>query len=106
MFGIVSSFISKISRIFSPAKSNTVYIGNFPYSTNKNELVELFKQFGDIKSIRVIKDSNHKRSKGYGFLTFNEISSANESLKLEGTKFKGRTIRVRISKPLSKNKNS
>ena len=45
-----------------------IYVGNLPYSVRDADLSELFSQFGDVKSAKVIMERDTNRSKGFAFV--------------------------------------
>ena len=47
--------------------SMNLYVGNLPYTTNENDLSDLFAQFGEVISAKVITDRYSGQSKGFGF---------------------------------------
>lgn len=77
-----------------------LYVGNLPYTTDDNELAEVFGGCGTVTSARVIFDRETGRSKGFGFV---EMSSDDEAMqaidKLNGSPISGRNIRVSEAKP-------
>lgn len=44
-----------------------LYIGNLPAKLTESELEDLFKPFGEVKSVKIIKDYYSGQSKGFGF---------------------------------------
>jgi RNA recognition motif-containing protein len=71
-----------------------LYVGNLTYSVTEDQLEELFSQYGDVKSVRVIE------RKGFGFVemgTVEEAESAKEAL--NETEFVGRTLRIDEARP-------
>jgi len=75
-------------------QGNKLYVGNLSYSVTTKDLEDLFADYGEIKDIKLIE------SKGFGFV---ELSSQAEAEKakdaLDGTEFKGRSIRVDEARP-------
>ena len=78
-----------------------IYVGNFPYDTVEQDLEDLFKKFGDISSVKLIKDRETGRSKGFAFIDFANSSQAQAALKLDGDEFKGRPIKVNMAREKS-----
>lgn len=76
-----------------------LYVGNLAYRVHERDLRKLFSTYGDISSIRVVKDRRSGRSKGFGFVTFASAKSANRALAAHGESFMGRNLVVRIAKP-------
>ena len=75
-------------------ETNKLYVGNLTYSVTEKQLEELFSQYGDVKSVRIIE------RKGFGFV---EMGSAEEAEKamaaLNETEFEGRTMRIDEARP-------
>lgn len=76
-----------------------LYVGNLAYRVHERDLRKLFGDYGDIASIRVVKDRRSGRSKGFGFVTFESAKSADSALAAHGESFMGRNLVVRIAKP-------
>jgi RNA recognition motif-containing protein len=72
-----------------------LYVGNLPFSTTEDTLRELFEQHGNTVSVRVITDRETGRSRGFGFVEFEEESAAEKALQaLNGAELEGRALRV------------
>ena len=52
-----------------------LYVGNLPYNLTENELEEMFHEFGAVENVKIIKDRESGRSRGFGFL---EMTSRDE----------------------------
>jgi cold-inducible RNA-binding protein len=79
-----------------------LYVGGLPYSVNDEGLSELFSEHGKVASAKVITDRETNRSKGFGFVEFEDDAEgkAAESA-MNGKEVEGRTIRVSEAKPMS-----
>ncbi|QSZ66628.1 RNA-binding protein [Methanofollis aquaemaris] len=75
-------------------ETSRLYVGNLTYSVTEEQLEELFSNYGDVKSVKIIGD------KGFGFV---EMNTAEEAEKAQGalneTEFVGRTLRVEEAQP-------
>src|SRR3990167_7465608 len=81
-----------------------LYVGNLPYTVNQAKLEEIFSPFGTIVSASVITDKFSGRSKGFGFVEFDNDDAAKEAIaKLDGTDMEGRPLRVNGHKLSEKN---
>ena len=81
-----------------------LYVGNLPYTVNQAKLEEIFSPFGTIVSASVITDKFSGRSKGFGFVEFDNDDAAKEAIaKLDGTDMEGRPLRVNEAKPREEN---
>ncbi|KAJ9548985.1 hypothetical protein OSB04_021528 [Centaurea solstitialis] len=54
----------------SENKGSVVYIGRIPHGFYDNEMEAFFKQFGEIKRIRIARNRKTGKSKHFGFLEF------------------------------------
>lgn len=77
---------------------NKVYVGNLPYQVTEEELQSTFEGCGDIDTIRIIKDRDTGRSKGFAFVSFVTADSAQNALSLDGNDLSGRNIKVNIAR--------
>jgi cold-inducible RNA-binding protein len=78
-----------------------LFIGSLPWAVNDQELEDLFKDFGNVVSAKVIMDRESGRSKGFGFVEFADDDAAKAAMdKLNGTELQGRTIVVSEARPL------
>jgi len=57
-----------------------VFVGGLPWSTTSEGLCSYFTQFGDIVEAAVIRDRHTGKSKGYGFVTFSDKDTAQDSI--------------------------
>ena len=78
-----------------------LFVGSLPWAINDQGLEDLFKDFGTVASAKVIMDRESGRSKGFGFVEFDDDEAAKEAMnKLNGTDIQGRTIVVSEARPL------
>jgi RNA recognition motif-containing protein len=73
-----------------------IYVGNLPFSSNEDELKDLFAQYGEVSSVKIISDRNTGRSRGFGFVEMENADTAIEEL--NGKDFGGRALRVNEAK--------
>ena len=77
-----------------------IYVGNLSYGIKDADLVRLFETFGTVTSAKVIKDRDTGRSKGFGFVEFENDDEAKAALEqLTGTDFSGRPLVVKEALP-------
>jgi RNA recognition motif-containing protein len=75
-------------------ESNTLYVGNLNYETTEEQLAELFSEYGEPTSVRIIP------RKGFGFVEFSSPEEAEKAMTaLNGTQFMGRTLRMDEARP-------
>lgn len=72
-----------------------LYVGNLPYSTRDEELRQLFAEFGTVASARVIMDNQTGRSRGFGFVEFDDPAQAQAAIAaMNGREVGGRALAV------------
>ena len=77
-----------------------IYVGNLAYEVTEEDLKQLFDAFGQVESVKVIKDNFSGRSKGFGFVEMPETADAESAIEgLDGKELKGRTLKVNKAKP-------
>jgi len=77
-----------------------VFVGGLPFSTTTEELTELFNAHGTVSYAKVITDRDTGRSKGFGFVEFENDEEGKAAEKaLNGTEIGGRTIVVNEARP-------
>ena len=83
-----------------------IYVGNLAYATSEEKLQTVFAEFGDVESVKVIKDRFTGRKKGYGFIEMPSNSEADQAIKaLNGNRIDGNNIKVRPADSGRKKKN-
>jgi cold-inducible RNA-binding protein len=79
-----------------------LYVGNLSYSTNEDELRQLFGTYGTVDSVAVITDRDTGRSKGFGFVEFGNDTEAQAAISgLNGKDVGGRALTVSQARPKS-----
>ena len=74
-----------------------VFVGNLPFKTTQEELRRLFSAYGVVKAVRIVKDRQTGRARGFGFVEMREGDAAKAVRALHGSEFGGRTLKVNIS---------
>jgi cold-inducible RNA-binding protein len=78
-----------------------LFVGSLPWAVDDQGLEDLFKGFGAILSAKVIMDRETGRSKGFGFVEFEDDDAAKAAMdKLNGSDLQGRAIVVNEARPL------
>ncbi len=77
-----------------------LFVGGLPFATTDDELKEVFAAHGTVASAVVVKDRDTGRSKGFGFVEFenDDEGKAAESA-LNGSDLGGRSITVNQARP-------
>jgi len=78
--------------------STNIYVGNLPFSTNEDEIRELFSAYGEVESVNLITDRETGRLRGFGFVTMS--SGVEEAIAaLNQRELGGRSLTVNHAKP-------
>lgn len=77
-----------------------IYVGNLSYKVSDKDLQEVFEEFGDVSSAKVITDRDTGRSKGFAFVEMENDEEAQTAIEeLDGAELDGRTIKVNKARP-------
>ena len=77
-----------------------VYVGNLPWGLSEEDLREAFEAFGEVVSVKIIKDKFTGRSRGFGFVEMpNQEEGESAISALNGKDLKGREIVVNQARP-------
>ena len=75
--------------------SKKLFVGGLAWATNDESLSAAFQEFGPVSEAQVILDRDTGRSRGFGFVTFENDGDAENAMKgLDGAELDGRRIRV------------
>ncbi|MEO1508539.1 MAG: RNA-binding protein [Cyanobacteria bacterium J06633_23] len=73
----------------------SVYIGNISYNITRDDLMDVFVEYGEVDRIKVPTDASTGRSKGFAFVDMaSEVDEKTAINLLDGARWVGRTIRV------------
>ena len=80
--------------------TQNLFIGSLAFATTDDSLRAHFEQVGPVASARVVTDRDSGRSKGFGFVEFeNEDDNQKAVDQLNGKDLDGRAIAVSIARP-------
>ena len=74
-----------------------LFIGGLSYETTEDGLKEYFSGYGTIKDVVVIKDPETKKSRGFGFVTFEEISNVDAAQSSRPHTIEGKEVDTKIA---------
>lgn len=73
-----------------------LYVGNLSYNVSEDAIRDLFAQFGEVLSVKLITDRDTGRPKGFGFI---EMENAEEAISaLNDKEVEGRPIKVNVAR--------
>jgi len=80
--------------------SMKLYVGNLPYNTTEEDLRNLFSQHGNVDNVAVVTDRDTGRSRGFGFVEFQDDNEARNAISgLSGQEYGGRALTVNEARP-------
>ena len=80
--------------------SRKLYVGNLPYDTGEDQLQDLFAQFGQVDSVRVMRDMATGRARGFAFVEMSNEDEAQRAVTgLNETQLGGRSLTVNEARP-------
>ncbi len=80
-----------------------IYVGNLHYGIREGDLEQIFGEYGNVNSVKVITDKYSGRSKGFGFVEMLNDDEAQKAIdELNETDIKGRNIKVNQAREIRK----
>ena len=72
-----------------------IFIGNLSFGLSEDELKQVFEEYGEVSSAKIITDKYSGKSKGFGFVEMPDDSEANQAIEaLNGSSIGGRNVNV------------
>lgn len=96
--GVVIAAISPSVTEEAEVKTKTLYVGNLPYRANEGVVRALFEEQGKVFNVRLLKDKNTGKRRGFGFVEMALADADNAITKLNDSEFQQRTLKVREAK--------
>lgn len=96
----------KTVTVTASGPSVTLYVGNLPYKANEEAVRELFQQSGAVINVRLMKDRQTGRRRGFGFVEVAAKDASKVIQKLNDFEYEGRTLKVREAKERQDNDDS
>jgi RNA recognition motif-containing protein len=77
-----------------------IYVGNISRDSSESQIRKEFEQYGEVTSVKLIKDKFTNTLKGFGFVEMPKKNEAEEAIKnLDGSMVSGRPLTVNPAKP-------
>jgi cold-inducible RNA-binding protein len=95
-------FIKVLKGVLKNKMASKLFVGNIPFGMTDDQLTEAFAAYGTVISANIVVDKFSKRSKGFGFVEFENEEDAKKAMgELDGSEQQGRNINVKEAIPRS-----
>jgi RNA recognition motif-containing protein len=77
-----------------------LFVGNLSFNTTEGDILELFKQAGNVVSCELIVDKFTNKSRGFAFVQMGSQEEANKAIsEFNGKELDGRALTVNEARP-------
>ncbi len=76
-----------------------IFVAGLSYQISDADLKELFEEYGEVSSAKIITDRETRRSKGYGFVEMSDEDGQRAIDDLNGAEYDGRTLSISVARP-------
>lgn len=77
-----------------------IYVGNLAYNATDEELRTAFEAFGTVTLVKIVRDRDSGRSRGFAFVEMEDGEGAQNAIsQLNGRDMKGRNLVVNEARP-------
>jgi len=80
-----------------------IYVANISFNATEQDIKDLFSEYGDIESVKMITDKYTGQSRGFAFVEMESEDGAKKAIStLNKATFMGRTLTVAEARPQEK----
>ena len=76
-----------------------LYVGNLSFNTDEPQLEQLFAALGDVESVKLVRDRETGRSRGFAFVEIADAAGKTACETLDQHEFEGRRLIVNEARP-------
>ena len=77
-----------------------IYVGNLSFEATEGDLEDAFREYGEVASVKVIKDRETGRSRGFAFVEMRDSNDGQKAIDgLHHKEIAGRAITVNEARP-------
>ncbi|NTW33827.1 MAG: RNA-binding protein [Bacteroidetes bacterium] len=81
-----------------------IFVSNLSFRISDDDLKQLFEEYGEITSAKVITDKFSGRSRGFGFVEMKDDEAGQKAIdELNNADYDGKAISVSVAKPRTEN---
>jgi RNA recognition motif-containing protein len=78
--------------------AKSIYVGNLSFDASEEDVRELFQQYGEVHSVKLITDRQTGRPRGFGFVEMDQDEADAAIEALDGKDFGGRRLKVNMAR--------
>ena len=83
----------------------SIYVGNLAYEVDKEDLNEVFAEYGSVKRVHIPTDRETGRARGFAFVEMASDAEEEKAIEaLDGAEWVNRVLRVNKAKPRENSK--
>ncbi|KAI9027433.1 hypothetical protein CLU79DRAFT_697710 [Phycomyces nitens] len=86
--------VEVVSKPLYGSEGATVWVGQLDWSATSEDVSNFFSKCGEVKDVRIRIDPDTGKSRGFCYVDFVSKKSKAAALKMDGSEFMGRNIRV------------
>ena len=80
--------------------SSQIFVGNLSWDTTESDLKDLFAQYGDVVTVRIMTDRETQKPRGFAFVTMASPDATSTAIiSLNGRELHGRKLTVNEARP-------
>ena len=78
----------------------SIYVGNLSYQVTQDDIIAVFKEYGNVKQVQVPTDRETGRPRGFCFVEMESEAEETAAIDaLDGAEWMGRNLKVNKAKP-------
>ena len=85
----------------------SIYVGNLAYEIEKEDLSEVFNDYGSVERVYIPKDRETGQARGFAFVELKSEANEDKAIQiLDGAEWMGRDIKVDKARPRNSSTNN
>ena len=77
-----------------------IYVGNLSFDATESDIEKAFGEYGEVKTVSIVKDRETGRSRGFGFVEMSNNQAGQQAINgLNEKELAGRTLTVNEARP-------
>jgi RNA recognition motif-containing protein len=97
-FGLID-LATTFYHLISKTQMN-IYVANIPWKATEEQMKQLFSEYGEVSSAKIIMDKVTQRSRGFGFVEMADDTAGKNAInELNGADFMGKNLVVNEARP-------